>query len=257
MDFGTGCLVCGDEIIYSEVVTTFTCFFCGVTKETNTSCRMGHYVCDACHNGSANDLIERYCSTTHSAHPLSIALTLMKNPVVKMHGPEHHFLVPAVLLAAYCHADRSMKRDVTDKIREARKRAEEVKGGFCGFQGACGAAVGAGIFMSLITGATPLSDRERQLSNRITAECLRAIAENGGARCCKRESLWTIITAAGFVQREFGVVLPVEFPSHCGFSLQNRECIRGRCRFFGADRVVEQQGSILGSPEFILRGDMP
>ncbi|MGR4064590.1 MAG: DUF5714 domain-containing protein, partial [Vulcanimicrobiaceae bacterium] len=32
---------------------------------------------------------------------LRMAITLMQNPVVNMHGPEHHFLVPAVLLAAY------------------------------------------------------------------------------------------------------------------------------------------------------------
>jgi hypothetical protein len=257
MEYGTGCLVCGEAVIYSELTVTLTCYYCGVRKDTNASCRMGHYVCDACHKGSANDLIERYCSTTDSALPLSIALTLMKNPVVKMHGPEHHFLVPAVLLAAYCHADRSMKRDVTEKIREARKRAEEVKGGFCGFQGACGAAVGAGIFMSLITGATPLSDRERQLSNRITAECLRAIAEKGGPRCCKRESFTAIITSVAFVRRELGVSLPVDPIPLCVFTAMNRECIRGRCSFYGAAQGAEQQEATPGSFQLTARGEIP
>jgi hypothetical protein len=243
MEFGSGCLICGDELLYFNNFETLTCFYCGVTKETNASCRNGHYVCDACHNGTANDLIERYCSRDASASPVFLAMTLMKNPAVKMHGPEHHFLVAAVLLAAF-HAGRNAeKSDVAEKIREARKRAEEVKGGFCGFQGACGAAIGAGIFMSLITGATPLSDRERKLSNMITAECLMAIADNGGARCCKRESFRAIITAVEFVRRELGVVLPVEMPACCSFTDRNRECLRERCAFHGVEQKTDQNTS--------------
>ncbi|MEI8354780.1 MAG: DUF5714 domain-containing protein [Deltaproteobacteria bacterium] len=208
-----------------------------MTKETNVSCRSGHYVCDACHNGTANDLIERYCSNADSVSPLSLAITLMKNPSVKMHGSEHHFLVPAVLLAAFYNGTNAGKGVVGEKIREARKRAEEVKGGFSGFQGACGAAIGTGIFMSLVTGATPLSDRERKFSNMVTAESLRVIAENGGARCCKRESFWAIITAVKFVKMEFKVVLSLKLPAPCAFTALNRECLKERCRFYGFDAM--------------------
>jgi hypothetical protein len=232
-EYGTGCLICGEELFYSEIIAARTCFYCGVTKQSNASCRNGHFVCDACHNGTANDLIERYCSGVASASPLALALMLMNSPAVKMHGPEHHFLVPAVLLAAFYISPDTEEVDVAEKIREARKRAEDVKGGFCGFQGACGAAIGAGIFMSLVTGATPLSDRERKLSNLITADCLRVIAENGGARCCKRESFHAIITAVEFVRRELGIVLPVEMTTCCSFTGRNRECLRQRCGFFG------------------------
>lgn len=232
MEYSSGCIICGDDLTYSENFATRTCFYCGVAKETNSCCGSGHYVCDACHNGTANDLIQRYCSSTDSTSPLSLAMSLMKNPVVKMHGPEHHFLVPAVLLASFYNRKAAARDVVAEKIEQARKRSEDVKGGFCGFCGACGAAVGAGIFVSLITGATPLSDSERRLSNLITAECLRAIAENGGPRCCKRESLRAIITAVEFVEREFAVVLPVELPAPCVFTARNMECIRDRCGFY-------------------------
>ena len=235
MEYGSGCLICGDDLHYSEYLTMQTCYYCGITNETNASCRSGHYVCDSCHNGTANDLIERYCSNTDSTSPLSMAMTLMRNPALKMHGPEHHFLVPAVLVTAFYNRKNAEKGDVTEKIREARKRAEEVKGGFCGFQGACGAAIGTGIFMSLVTGATPLSDRGRKLSNMATAESLWVIAENGGARCCKRESFWAIITAVEFVRREFGIVLPVDLPPPCVFTALNRECLHERCKFYGID----------------------
>lgn len=234
MHHGSGCLICGDELNYFNKFETLTCFYCGATKLSNASCRNGHYVCDACHNGTANDLIERYCSGTDSVSPLSMVMTLMKNPAVKMHGPEHHFLVAAVLLTAFCNLTSSGGSAAGERIAEARKRAEEVKGGFCGFQGACGAAIGSGIFMSLVTGATPLSDRERKLANLITADCLRAIAENGGARCCKRETFRAIITAGEFVSRELGIDLPLEPPPSCTFSGVNRECLLERCAFHGS-----------------------
>lgn len=244
MEYRTGCLVCGDDIAYSEAETALTCFFCGVSKKSHACCRMGHFVCDDCHNAGANDLIARYCSNADCVSPVALAMTLMKNPAVKMHGPEHHFLVPAVLLAAFHGATNARKGTLAERIREARKRADDLKGGFCGFQGACGAAIGAGIFMSIVSGATPLSDRERKLSNLITAECLRAISENGGARCCKRESLRAIITAVEFVRREFGVSLPVESPEPCIFTDMNRECIRGMCSYYGADRMAIHQVNI-------------
>ena len=244
MEFSTGCLVCGNTLLYSAHPTAETCCYCGDTKETGTRCKNGHFICDACHHGTANDLIERSCCNSNSTSPLSLALPLMKNPLLKMHGPEHHFLVAAVLLAAFHNLTNVERSTATERIREARRRAEDVKGGFCGFHGACGAAIGTGIFVSLITGATPLSDGERKLSNMITAESLRVIAENAGPRCCKRESFWAIITAVEFVHREFGVHIPMEIPAPCPFSALNRECLGERCSFFKPEYPCPLQGEL-------------
>jgi hypothetical protein len=49
---------------------------------------------------SANDFIEKYCIVSDESDPLAMALTLMRNPALTMHGPEHHFLVSAVLITA-------------------------------------------------------------------------------------------------------------------------------------------------------------
>ncbi len=88
-----------------------------------------------------------------------MAIKLMNSPKIKMHGPEHHFLVPAVLLAAYYNLDAVEHISPEDKaeiINKARQRAEIVPGGFCGFYGSCGAAIGTGIFINLLTKATPI-----------------------------------------------------------------------------------------------------
>ena len=71
----------------------------------------------------AMELIESYCISSKSEDPLELALTVMRNPKVKMHGPEHHFLVPACLLAAYYNIKKDYKEKAT-KIRMAKNKKE-------------------------------------------------------------------------------------------------------------------------------------
>jgi hypothetical protein len=210
MEHKSGCLVCGAELRYSEMAEQRTCVYCGAAGQASTACANGHYVCDACHSGSANDLIQRFSSASSQREPIAMAMTLMRDARVKMHGPEHHFLVPAVLLSAFCNATGRAPQEKAALIAKARERAQEVKGGSCGFNGNCGAGVGTGIFISLVTGATPLSDAPWRLANLMTAKSLLAIAEHGGPRCCKRDSFLAILEARDFLSRELDVALPRE-----------------------------------------------
>ena len=107
-----------------------------------------------------------------------------------------------------------------------------MKGGVCGFHGACGAAIGAGIFISIFTNATPLSKAEWKLSNLVTARCLQAIAVQGGPRCCKRDSFLAVITAAEFLRDEFGITLDVDQPVQCTFSDLNEERLFEECLYY-------------------------
>jgi hypothetical protein len=65
----------------------------------------------------------------------------------------------------------------------------------------------------------------------MTAASLLAIAETGGARCCKRDSLLAIFTAVQFLHDEFAIQLPVNTEIRCTFSHLNRECLEQACRF--------------------------
>ena len=233
MEYKTGCLVCGKQLVYIESATAdLACFNCGVTSRTNAACIDGHYICDSCHSASALDLIEKYCISTSSTDPIAQAFLLMNNPAVKMHGPEHHFLVPAVLLASYFNQKGLPTEEKAKSIKEARKRAEDVKGGFCGFYGACGAAIGSGMFISVMSKATPLSRSEWRLSNRMTSESLRRLSEYDGPRCCKRCSFLSILSAVEFLAREFGVKIFTNPEPVCTFSALNKECQHQNCRFY-------------------------
>ena len=227
----TGCLVCGGDIVYLDAPEELVCTSCGRRQRTTVRCSAGHFVCDDCHRLPAEDFIERACLATRITDPLELAVTLMRHPEVRMHGPEHHFLVPAVLLATYSLA--TGEGDLLgDRLGKARVRAGQVKGGFCGFLGDCGAAVGTGIFLAVITGATPLSGAEWRLSNLMTSRSLHDIALAGGPRCCKRNTALAILAAVSFVGEEMGVTIPVREGYRCEFSDLNRECRRMECPFY-------------------------
>lgn len=72
MDRKGGCLVCGNELVYSEFAGPPECFYCGNVYDTNTTCIHHHYICDACQSASANDVIERYCIHTSSTELQSL-----------------------------------------------------------------------------------------------------------------------------------------------------------------------------------------
>jgi hypothetical protein len=236
----SGCLVCGRELVYHNTYESRECFYCKKSFDSNVTCAAGHYVCDSCHSLSAISIIREFCNSSELTDPLQMALVLMRHPAVKMHGPEHHFLVPAVLLAAYYNitGDAAKKKE---KIAQAEKRAKQILGGFCGFYGDCGAAVGTGIFLSLITGATPLSVDSWRLSNLMTAESLRSVALHGGPRCCKRNTYLAILEAARFLKENLNVRMDISSKTRCQFSPLNKECLKEGCIFY--PRNTEQKAA--------------
>jgi DNA-directed RNA polymerase subunit RPC12/RpoP len=227
----TGCLICGADIEYLPEPEEMECVYCRERQLSSSRCRNGHFVCDRCNRMAAEDLIESTVIRSTSDNPFAIAESLLESPAVKMHGPEHHFLVPAALIAAlYNHTGEQEKKE--RGIKSARRRAEMIKGGSCGFLGDCGAAVGTGIFVSVVTGATPLSREEWRLANLMTARTLEEIAQHGGPRCCKRNTFLALRSAVRFLSSEMGIVLPEPDQIVCRYSRQNKECLGEKCVFF-------------------------
>lgn len=221
----TGCFICGKDLVYLDNHVDMRCSFCENSYSSNAQCVDGHYICDTCHAMNANDIIEHYCKISVLEDPFEMAQVLMKHPSINMHGPEHHFLVPAVLIAAYYNRKKDSS-EKENKLAKARQRAEKVPGGACGFYGNCGAAVGTGIFMSLILNAKPTSREEWKEANLITAKSLLAVAERGGPRCCKRNTLLALSAVADHMHWE----IPKKI--ECTFSDLNRECLGTACLYY-------------------------
>lgn len=185
------------------------------------------------HRNGCLESISGLALSAESRNPLAIANKMMKSPLVNMHGPEHHYLVAAALLAAYKNLGGEI--DLPLALNTARQRAGELPGGICGHWGACGAAIATGIFISLVTGAGPMSTDEWRLANSMTAQSLSAIAARGGPRCCKRDSYLAIMAAADFAREHLGLSMEISELIICPFYKGNSSCRKRACPFYNQD----------------------
>ncbi|MDR0862568.1 MAG: DUF5714 domain-containing protein [Oscillospiraceae bacterium] len=225
----TGCLICGRPLVYARGTVRKRCRVCGGMFDADAYCAGGHYVCDACHAGGSMSVVRAVCMAAETDDPYEIALEIMRSPAVHMHGPEHHVLIGAALAVAYCRASGRTKL-LGRYLDTIEKRGKKVPGGTCGFWGACGAALGAGIFLSVVTDSSPLATDVHGLCNRLTARCLAAIGELGGPRCCKRNVGLALRETVAFVRENLGVSMR-EPQILCEFHELNSECIGARCPF--------------------------
>lgn len=221
------CLICKAPLEYLTGDLPMSCAVCGREFPSKTRCRMGHYVCDACHTAGL-DALFAICLTATSRDPIAILEALMARPACHMHGPEHHTLVGAALLTAYRNAGGDL--DLPHALQEMAARGREVPGGVCGFWGACGAGISTGIYCSIVTRATPLETTAWSLSNRMTARALASIAQHGGPRCCKRNAYLAVREAVAFTADHLGVTLAFT-PPVCTRSHLNNQCRRSACPF--------------------------
>ncbi len=221
------CLICHAPLRYLQRDIPVECAICHQKAMSKVQCVNGHYVCDACHTEGL-DAVIGLCLTESSKDPIAILEKLMSQPFCHMHGPEHHVLVGAALLTACFNAGGDM--DLASALSEMMSRGKNVPGGACGYWGACGAGISSGIFVSILSGSSPLAEKPFALSNQMTAKSLEAIGLVGGPRCCKRDSYLSILSAIQFVREHFGI----EMESReivCTRSAQNAQCIGKRCPF--------------------------
>ncbi|MBR3358939.1 MAG: hypothetical protein IKG46_14055 [Solobacterium sp.] len=221
------CLICGAPLEYLETDRLMECAVCHKKEYSRTRCIHGHYVCNDCHTAGM-DVILGVCLQESSKDPADILEKLMTMDFCHMHGPEHHVMVGAALLTAYRNAGGSL--DLSAALHDMFQRGRKVPGGACGFWGACGAGISSGMFCSIVTGASPLSEEAYSLSHGLTAASLKAIGEVGGPRCCKRNSYLAIETAVQYAKEKLGVEMQIH-PIVCTHSAENNQCIRSRCPF--------------------------
>ncbi len=225
------CLICKAPLEYLEKAVEMECEICHKKELSQTRCVNGHYVCNECHTQGLNAIIG-FCLYEKSKDPVAIIEKMMEMPFCHMHGPEHHVMVGAALLTAYKNAGGDI--DLRDALNEIMERGSSVPGGACGFWGACGAGISSGMFISIISGSTPLKNEPFALSHKMTSASLAKIGEIGGPRCCKRDSFLSILTAIDFVKEHFGVEM--EKPEViCSWSSHNNQCIGKRCPFSKAN----------------------
>ena len=222
------CLVCGAPLEYLGHSEPMECVFCHKIVQSTARCIHGHFVCDECHTQGVDHIIA-LCLRETSKNPFEIFDKLIALPTCHMHGPEHHVIVGASLLTAYHNAGGAL--DLPAALQTMQERGRQVPGGICGFWGSCGAAVSSGIFVSIVTGATPLTEESWGLCNEMTSRTLASVAKIGGPRCCKRNGRLAILQGIAFAKEKLGVQME-SAPVTCHHTQQNNQCLGSKCPFY-------------------------
>jgi 7,8-dihydro-6-hydroxymethylpterin dimethyltransferase len=221
-----GCMVCGRPLIYARDPKERPCAFCGQVFSANSSCEKGHYVCDRCHTEDAVEVIRRICLKTDETDCVRLFERIRSHPSIALHGPEYHAMIPGIVLCTY----RNLGGGISEKVIETGiLRGKDVAGGFCGFMGVCGAAVGVGIAFSLILGANPVKASERSTVQSVTHAVLSQIAGLKAARCCQRDGYIALTQAAELSEGLLPVALKAEHRLVCRQMHLNKECLGKAC----------------------------
>ena len=150
-------------------------------------------------------------------------------PSVHMHGPEHHIIVPCVLLTAYKNCGGNI--DLNSSIETAIQRGKQVPGGTCGFFGTCGAAVGTGIYASIVTNSSPLNEKSWYKAQKLVSRVINRLAQENAVRCCKRTSRHAILESIDWTKEYLGINLD-KSKFLCTLSSHNKECLHENCPFY-------------------------
>lgn len=171
----------------------------------------------------------------------SLAMRLMDIEGIPMHYPYHHYIVPAVLLTAACKKTNRDREELDEMLDIAMARAKNVLGGFCGNYGACGSGIGTGIFMSVFTDTSPMSEKTWQWANEITGVSLQEIAKIPGPRCCKRTGYLAFQAAVPYVKEKLGIELDLDGQIKCKYHERNKECKKALCPFYPQDGGTDDE----------------
>jgi len=221
-----GCMVCGIDLHYFTDSRDMACSYCGREFASNACCEQEHFVCDACHRENGIEVIKAICSRTEERDLITLLELIRSHPAIPMHGPEHHAMIPGIILACYRNSGGDIKEEA---ILTGISRGADIPGGVCGFWGACGAAIGTGIAVSTIYAATPLTPAPRQKAQAFSAKILEIISKYRGGRCCQRETWLALSETARLSVEMLSVPIVAKGQLRCSQYSKNKECIRKQC----------------------------
>lgn len=189
---------------------------------------------------NAERFIKEYCLNSNEINPVDMALEIMKSPMIRLHGPEHHYLTSAVLAAAYCNAKNLPKEEMLEQLMI---RSRKIPPAVCGYYGVCGDVMAAGAFTSTVLGATFMSGKEWQDAAKMSLKCLTEVSKSTGPRCCKRTTIAVLMSSVDAVEELFDVKLKKPEKYICTYSRINKDCIGPNCGYY--KQVIVKKVSVV------------
>lgn len=174
-------------------------------------------------------LIKEKLLEIKSNSPLYIARLIMNNDFVNMHGPEHHFIDGASLLAAMHNS--GLDFDLEKALDLFAERSIKMPGAMCGYWGVCGSVTSVSAVFSILEGTGPLSNDENYSNHMsFTSSIISRMSKIGGPRCCKRNAYISIGEGIKYANEKYNLKMPVD-NVECDYSDKNLQCIKTRCPF--------------------------
>ncbi len=231
------CILCGGDLSKMEQPQNTVCDYCGKVGTVSYICENGHYICNSCLKVPVMDFIQRVCTEYSSNNPIELAIKIMNSPIVRMHGAEHHYLTPAVLLTVYSN--------VTNKFSNLEQTLQDLKVFIrneapqkCSFQaGTCGAAIGSKVFFMHYLNDVFSPEELEEYGEYVKNETIRQIDEYHLPRCCKRDTYTSLLVTANFLNEKLDLNIEISEPK-CIFSLRNKSCGLSDCPYFNVGNFV-------------------
>jgi hypothetical protein len=231
------CSLCGEDLKPLEHSIETICDLCHNKAIESYSCSNGHIICDDCLRTDVILHVRNACLNYKGVDPLELAIEIMNSPTVKMHGPEHHFIAPAVI-ATCVYNLQNRHAELSAKLHIIASRAFIETSHVCKFEeNLCGSACGMGVFLSVFQDKDLIDEDEWSCSNDITIDCLKEIENAKGPRCCKRDTYLSIQASIKYLKEKFAIELPFS-DAKCTFSLRNKSCGHENCSFYNLSNSI-------------------
>ena len=168
-------------------------------------------------------------------NPIRIFKNIAKKEYISIHGPEHHILDGACLLAAYRNAGGDI--DLDTALEQLKKEGLKMPGAMCGLWGVCGAVTSIGAALAIIDGTGPLSaDGTWGNHMKFTSAAIKELGKINGPRCCKRDAMVGLQYGIEYVNANYGVTLEKE-EIKCIYSDSNAQCIKEKCPYYNKKKL--------------------
>jgi hypothetical protein len=226
-------MVCGSVLEYLDQAQSVKCTYCGKAEHGHIKCPNGHFICEACHNQDAMQIIEDISLTTKSDDPFEIAGWMMSYPGLPMLGCQHAYIAAGAFMAAI--RNEGTRAVSNEEIKEVFSRTEkQAHGGYCGLSGVCGIAPAVGACFAVLTGSKCGTDQEQRITMEAVTRVTGAITDLTGPSCCKAYVWTSLLTAVTFLKEKFDIALPVKTAAiKCEYSSKHPHgCRESKCPFF-------------------------
>ena len=229
------CMVCGKTLEYLTNEIKLTCSYCGCTFAGYIKCPNGHYVCDGCHNKTAEEKAKAIYAASSSTDPLEIFEQVISHTNISMLGCHHASIAAGAFITAVKNEGTlAISDEMVDEIFSRTKR--QAIGGYCGLTGVCGIAPALGACFAVILGSKCGTDREQKITMAAVSQIVEAIAELTGPSCCKAYARKSITIAQEFLEKHLKIVLTRSTASIlCEYSLKHPHgCRKEKCPYFNS-----------------------